>query len=239
MSWDKATAEHFKGTPELFSFDPDWQSFRFVELANIVDYNRDAFKANTKFVNGLEKAWMKDAAQAKAQAAALAGFSEEKARAYLHAFNAEVFDKAQYAVGEEARKLMPHKVAVLADTINPKSGKTVDVVLYSDAKLDASKIDLSRTHAGVGRSSIGTTGVVSALAKPVKHEVKDMNGDGRKDMVLTFKAKEIAQNMIPGATYDIWLYTMDGKKRVAGFDTALIEPDGYKPVKAKSETHDR
>ena len=26
---------------------------------------------------------------------------------------------------------------------------------------------------------------------------------------------------------------------VAGFDTALIEPDGYKPVKAKSETHDR
>ena len=134
---------------------------------------------------------------------------------------------------------MPHKVAVLADTINPKSGKTVDVVLYSDAKLDASKIDLSRTHAGVGRSSIGTTGVVSALAKPVKHEVKDMNGDGRKDMVLTFKAKEIAQNMIPGATYDIWLYTMDGKKRVAGFDTALIEPDGYKPVKAKSETHDR
>lgn len=239
MSWEKATAEHFKGTPELFSFNPDWQSFRFVELANIVDYNRDAFKDNTKFINGLEKTWMKDAAAAKAQAAALLGFSEEKARAYLHAFNAEAFDKAQYAVGEEARKLMPHEVAVLADTINPKSENTVDVVLYSDAKLDASKIDLSRTHAGVGRSSIGTTGVVSALAKPVKHEVKDMNGDGKKDMVLTFKASEIAQNMIPGATYDIWLYTMDGKKRVAGFDTALIEPDGYKPVKAKSETHDR
>ena len=123
MSWEKATAEHFKGTPELFSFNPDWQSFRFVELANIVDYNRDAFKDNTKFINGLEKTWMKDAAAAKAQAAALLGFSEEKARAYLHAFNAEAFDKAQYAVGEEARKLMPHEVAVLADTLRRSTSR--------------------------------------------------------------------------------------------------------------------
>lgn len=239
MSWDKATAEHFKGTTELFSYDPDWQSFRFVELANIVDYNRDAIPANTKFIRGLENAWMKDAAAAKKRAEALYGFSEEKARAYLHAFNVEAFDEAQYMVGEAAKKLMPHEVAVLADTINPKSEETIDVVLYSDAKLDAAKIDLSKTHAGVGRSSIGTSGVVSKLAKPVAHAAKDMNGDGKSDMVLTFKSSELAKNMLPGAVYDIWLYTMDGKKRVAAFDSALIEPADYKPVKPAKETHDR
>ena len=73
----------------------------------------------------------------------------------------------------------------------------------------------------------------------VRDLVHDINKDGKADMVFNFAAKDLAKFMIPGTVYDFWLYTVNGKTRITGFDTALVAPDGYKPQKAKSETHDR
>ena len=55
-----------------------------------------------------------------------------------------------------------------------------------------------------------------------------MTADGLKDMVFTFTQKGLAQNMLAGANYDIWLHTYVDGKRVAAMDTAFIETEGYK-----------
>ena len=47
-------------------------------------------------------------------------------------------------------------------------------------------------------------------------------------MVFTFTQKGLAQNMLAGANYDIWLHTYVDGKRVAAMDTAFIETEGYK-----------
>lgn len=240
LTAEKATAEHFKGTPELFSFNPDWPVFASVELANALEYKRGAdMKANTKLIKGFEKVWGKKAAETTAVAQQICRFSPEKAARYLHAFNAESFDAATALAQKEVAKLMPHKVVVLADVIDPKSDQRVDVVLLSDKTLDATKVDVKKTVAGAGRSSVTTKVTLDQLAKPVSTRTMDFNKDGKADMVFNFAAKDLAKFMIPGTVYDFWLYTVNGKTRITGFDTALVAPDGYKPQKAKSETHDR
>lgn len=82
LTAEKATAEHFKGTPELFSFNPDWPVFASVELANALEYKRGAdMKANTKLIKGFEKVWGKKAAETAAVAQQICRFSPEKPRA--------------------------------------------------------------------------------------------------------------------------------------------------------------
>ena len=50
MSWDKATAEHFKGTPEYFSYRAEWPVSTFVNAANTYDFQRQDLKGNRAFV---------------------------------------------------------------------------------------------------------------------------------------------------------------------------------------------
>lgn len=161
------------------------------------------------------------------------------AAAFLHEHNAASFFEAAAKVSAHTAKAAPHKIAILADTIDPKSEKTVDVVLYSDKTLDAAKVDLARTHAGVGRASIGTKGLLGQLAKPVKSDVRDVDGDGLKDLVVSFEQKALSLYTLPGAVYDLYLYTFDAaKNRVTAMDAVLIETEGWKGAQKRTEGAD-
>ena len=239
MSWDKATAEHFKGTPEYFSYRAEWPVSTFVNAANTYDFQRQDLKGNRAFVEKLEKDLAKDMAGVAAHAKTLMKVSNDKAVEYLHAYNVRMLDKAQDAVANRLAEKAPWTMTVMADSINRKSDAEVKVVLFSTDKFDATKADAKRTWGGVGRASIGNKITMGQkLAKPVKAEVRDVDGDGRKDMVFTFTQKGLAQNMLAGANYDIWLHTYVDGKRVAAMDTAFIETEGYKGPTKRTQNAD-
>ena len=239
MSWDKATAEHFKGTPEYFGWRSEWPVTTFVAAANTYDFQRQDQKDVRAFVEKLEAGWEKDVPAVTAHAKTLLKVSKEKAVEYLHAYNVRMLNEAQAAVAEKLEEKAPWTLAVMADSINPKSDEKVEVVLFSSGKLDATKADPKQTWGGVGRASIGNKITMSQkLAQPVKAEARDVDGDGLKDMVFTFTQKGLAQNMLAGANYDIWLHTYVDGKRVAAMDTAFIETEGYKGPAKRTQNAD-
>lgn len=187
----------------------------------------------------LEAGWEKDVPAVTAHAKTLLKVSKEKAVEYLHAYNVRMLNEAQAAVAEKLEEKAPWTLAVMADSINPKSDEKVEVVLFSSGKLDATKADPKQTWGGVGRASIGNKITMSQkLAQPVKAEARDIDGDGLKDMVFTFTQKGLAQNMLAGANYDIWLHTYVDGKRVAAMDTAFIETEGYKGPAKRTQNAD-
>ena len=239
MSWDKATAEHFKGTPEYFGWRSEWPVTTFVAAANTYDFQRQDQKDVRAYVEKLEAGWEKDVPAVTAHAKTLLKVSNEKAVEYLHAYNVRMLNEAQAAVAEKLEEKAPWTLAVMADSLNPKSDEKVEVVLFSSGKLDATKADPKQTWGGVGRASIGNKITMGdKLAQPVKAEARDVDGDGLKDMVFTFTQKGLAQNMLAGANYDIWLHTYVDGKRVAAMDTAFIETEGYKGPAKRTQNAD-
>lgn len=234
-----ATAEHFKGTPERFSYRSDWPVFDFVKVANVHEFQRQDQKDNKAFVAKIEKELTKDMPAVAAHAQMLLKVSEAKAVEYMHAYNVRTFNEAHAAMLDRLAEVAPHTMTVMADSIDPKSEKTVDVVLFSGDKFDATKADPKQTWGGVGRASIGNKITMGdKLAQPVKAEARDVNGDGKKDMVFTFTQKGLAQNMLAGATYDIWLHTYVNGERVALMDSAFIETEGYKGPAKRTQNAD-
>ena len=239
MSWDKATAEHFKGTPEYFGWRSEWPVTTFVAAANTYDFQRQDQKDVHAFIEKFEAGMDKGVPAVREHAKTLLKVSANKAVEYLHAFNVRMLTEAQAAVAEKLEEKAPWTMTVMADSINPKSDAEVKVVLFSSDKLDATKADPKRTWGGVGRASIGNKITMGQkLAQPVKAEVRDVDGDGRKDMVFTFTQKGLAQNMLAGANYDIWLHTYVDGKRVAAMDTAFIETEGYKGPTKRTQNAD-
>lgn len=239
FTWDKATAEHFKGTPEYFSYRAEWPVSTFINAANTYDFQRQDLKKISQMISSMETDWAKERAAVENHAKMLMKVSEYKAAEYLHAYNLKTFNQAQEKVAAKLRQMAPYSMTVMADSIDPKSDKTVDLVLFSKGKMDATKIDLSKTYAGVGRASIGNKiKMADKLAQPVKTAKRDVDGDGKLDMVLTFTQKDLAKNMLAGATYDIWLHTFNGKERIAVMDTAFVETEGYKGPAKRTENAD-
>ena len=219
-----ATAEHFKGTIPNFSYNAAWPVWTFVSYANATDFLTNTRKKNTEFLLELEKELTENDSAVKAQAALLYKTSPAKALSYLKAYNERAFREAEGAVAERFAKIAPHQAALLADTIDSTSDAAVEMVLFSDKKLDATKVDLSKVYAGLGRASIGNSGEVAKLAKPLTHRYADVNGDGKRDLVVTFSQKALATGMKAGATYDVWFYGFDKEKRpLTAFDTAAIK----------------
>lgn len=239
MTAEQATAEHFKGTPEYFSYRAEWPVTTFVNAANTYDFQRQDLKDNRAFVEKLETELGKDMSEVTAEAKKLLKVSDEKAVEYLHAYNVRMLNEAQTAVAERLAVKAPWKLDVMAESIDPKSEKTVEVVLFSQDKFDATKADPKQTWGGVGRASIGNKITMGdKLAQPVDAQIRDVNGDGLKDMVFTFTQQGLAQNMLAGATYDIWLHTYVNGKRVAAMDTAFIETEGYKGPHKRTQNAD-
>ena len=173
------------------------------------------------------------------QAKAAFKISKQHGLEILHRYNVAKLQEAQGAIQAHLDEIAPHKVVILADSIDPKSTETVKFALLSDEDLDATKIDQTKTYGGVGRSSLTTSGVMSDLAQPVSYATEDVNGDGKLDMVMTFVQKDLARFMLAGAVYDTWLYTRDGGDRIAAFDTVKIEGQTNRKYSSKERGHDR
>ena len=216
-----ATKEHFHAKASRFDYHPEWASSVFVNNSNVIDYQRDDFKNNLKLIKKLEKHWAEEKPGIEAQALTALTVSKDKAFAILHRYNVAKLAEAQGAIQANMDKIAPHKIVILSDTIDPASSADVKIVLLSDASLDATKIDQTKTFAGVSRAS-NDKKVVSDLAKPKAFEATDVNGDGKKDMVMTFVQKDLAQFMVPGAVYDTYLYTRNGNDRLTAFDTVKV-----------------
>ena len=59
-------------------------------------------------------------------------------------------------------------------------------------------------------------------AKATKMALKDANGDGVKDLVLTFPSDEATKYGFEGVNTDLWLFgEIDGQKK-GGFDLVRI-----------------
>lgn len=238
LDWQTALAEQFKGTPSNFSYDPDWLNWKFVEAANTLEYQRNDLGENAQFLKTIEQRWNKERPAVDARAQVLLEVSPEKAAEYLHAYNVRLYDEAAMLVGAHTQSIAPHAVTIQAEAIDPKSEKTVEMVVYGDETLDAAAIDPAKIHAGVGRASVGADVVLSDLAQPVAHTLKDVDSDGRQDLVLSFRQDELARYMIPGATYDVWFYGFAGEKRICAFDSVFVASEGYKGPQKRTRAHD-
>ena len=221
MSAATATKEHFHAQPTRFDYHPEYASMTFVNNANVIDYQRDDFKSNLKFIQKLEKKWAEEKGGIESQARAALSVSEDKALAILHRYNVAKLTEAQGAIQARLDQIAPHKIVILSDTLDPKSNATIKIALLSDEDLDATQINREKTYAGISRASDGKA-LMSDLAKPTAYAIEDINGDGKKDMVMSFVQKDLAKFMVPGAVYDTYLYTRDGRDRLTAFDTVKV-----------------
>ena len=221
MSAATATKEHFHAQPTRFDYHPEYASMTFVNNANVIDYQRDDFKSNLKFIQKLEKKWAEEKVGIESQARAALSVSEDKALAILHRYNVAKLTEAQGAIQARLDQIAPHKIVILSDTLDPKSNATIKIALLSDEDLDATQINREKTYAGISRAS-NDKALMSDLAKPTAYAIEDINGDGKKDMVMSFVQKDLAKFMVPGAVYDTYLYTRDGRDRLTAFDTVKV-----------------
>ena len=221
MSASTATKEHFHAQPSRFDYHPEYASMTFVNNANVIDYQRDDFKGNLKFIHKMEKKWAEEKAGIEAQARAALGVSEDKALAILHRYNVAKLTEAQGAIQARLDEIAPHKIVIMSDTLDPKSDATIKIALLSDEDLDATQISREKTYAGISRAS-NDKALLSDLAKPTAYAAEDVNGDGKNDRVMSFVQKDLAKFMVPGAVYDTYLYTRDGRDRVTAFDTVKV-----------------
>lgn len=234
-----ATAEQFNARDSRFDYHPEFASMTFVNNANTLEFQRDDIDDNWDVIEELEEKWADEQAGLREQAKTAMKVSKDHAMAILHRYNVAKLNEASGAIQAHLDEIAPHKVVILADEIDPKSSATVRFALLSDDDLDATKIDQKHTWGGVGRSSLTTSGVMGDLAQPVAFTAEDVNGDGKKDMVMTFVQKDLARFMLAGAVYDAWLYTSEGGDRIAAFDTVQIKGQTNRKYSNRERGHDR
>lgn len=107
-----------------------------------------------------------------------------------------------------------------ANKINPHSTRTINVALLSDHEFDATGVDSHLLRFG----ATGTEGVPIHLAQ------RDVNGDGRQDLVLRFLIQELAIQC--GATSATLTGQVSGGQSFIG--SAPITTTGCKQAKQKN-----
>ena len=105
--------------------------------------------------------------------------------------------------------------------------------------MDATSIEKDQTFAGPSRASTVAKVVLSDLAKPQGFEARDVNGDGKKDLVMRFSQKDLAKYMMAGAVWDTYLYTYTGGKRICAFDTVRVKGQTNRSYAKIDGGHDR
>lgn len=239
MSWQEATAEQFNARDDRFSYHAEFASTPFINHANVLEYQWGDQQGARDIIRTLEENWMADRAAVYAQARAAMKVSKAKAVDILHNFNVQKLQEAQGAVNRNLSSIAPHKIAVLAKEVDPKSTGSVRIALLSDPLLDATTIDRDKTFAGPSRASTVAVVVMSNLAKPTAFEEKDVNGDGKKDLVMSFSQKDLTKYMMPGAVWDTYLYTSTAGKRICAFDTVKVKGQTNKKYSNAERGHDR
>lgn len=239
MDWSTATAEQFNARDERFSYHAEFASTPFINYANVLEYQWGDQRGARDIIHTLEEGWMADRAAVQAQARAAMKLSKTKALDILHNFNVQKLQEAQGAVNRDLAAIAPHKITILAEAIDPKSDAPVQIALLSDAQLDATTIDREKTFAGPSRASTVAKVVLSDLAKPQTFEKKDVNGDGRADLVISFSQKDLAKYMMAGAVWDTYLYTYTSGKRICAFDTVKVKGQTNRKYSNVDGGHDR
>lgn len=239
MDWSTATAEQFNARDERFSYHAEFSSTPFINYANVLEYQWGDQRGARDIIRTLEDGWAADRAAVHAQAQAVIQQSRDKALDILHNFNVQKLQEAQGAVNRDLASIAPHKILVMAEEIDPASDAPVQIALLSDPLLDATTIDKDKTFAGPGRASTVAKVVLSDLAKPTAFEKKDVNGDGRADLLVSFSQKDLARFMMAGAEWDTYLYTYTSGKRICAFDTVRIKGQTNRKYSKIDGGHDR
>lgn len=239
MDWSTATAEQFNARDERFSYHAEFSSTPFINYANVLEYQWGDQRGARDIIRTLEDGWAADRAAVHAQAQAVIQQSRDKALDILHNFNVQKLQEAQGAVNRDLASIAPHKILVMAEEIDPASDAPVQIALLSDPLLDATTIDKDKTFAGPGRASTVAKVVLSDLAKPTTFEKKDVNGDGRADLLVSFSQKDLARFMMAGAEWDTYLYTYTSGKRICAFDTVRVKGQTNRKYSKIDGGHDR
>lgn len=239
MTWQEATAEQFNAQDKRFSYHAEFASTPFINHANVLEYQWGDQMPTRDMIKTLEDGWMGDRAAVHAQAKAAMKVSKQKALDILHNFNVQKMQEAQGAVDRNLASIAPHKIVVLAKELDPKSDANVKIALLSDTLLDATTIDKDKTFAGPSRASTVAAVVMSNLAKPKAFEKKDVNGDGKTDLVISFSQKDLTKYMMAGAVWDTYLYTYTSGKRICAFDTVPVKGQTNKKYSNAERGHDR
>lgn len=222
MSADTATQEHFHAAPNRFDYKPDFALYSFLDVQNLADYVPQARADLRKAIDAQQDAWMKEGGLVLKTAAYLKkAVSSAKAEAYLHAYSEQASNTARALMTDQFAAMKPLQVVILADSLSLSSKGTVDVAVIGTEDVDVSKADQKSFIFGI---TYPNPDVDLNAKRPhaQKAVVADVNGDGIKDLVLTFPAAEAATYGFKNVVTDLWLYgTIDGKK-TGGFNLVKI-----------------
>lgn len=223
MSPDVATAEHFHATPDRFDFKADFGLYTALKTQNLVDYLDDAARADLrKVIDAQQAKWMAEGDSVMKTAQYLEkNVSADKAVAYLHQYGADAYNTSIALLEDAFNKMNPLKVEILADTLSLSAKGTVDVVVFGEKGLDVTKAKKESFVFGITYPDPNVD-VNMERAKATKMQVKDVNGDGVKDLVLTFPSDAAAKHGFEGVNTDLWLFgEIDGQKK-GGYDLVRI-----------------
>lgn len=221
MDPETGTRAQFHATPEQLDYSADRPIFTFLAAQNFLDWMPQEREKFMKYQKRFESEAVADVAAARKEAAQLSGVSTDKARAHLHDFNVRYFNMSLGIASALTQNLNKHAIAIQAEELSKSAGGNVDVVLYSSDDLDATKLDKAKTHFGSPFPD-GSIELNKEMAVPAKVRFTDVDGDGRKDAVLSFPVKGASAFTFDNVLTELYLYTVVDGKPVVAFDTVKI-----------------
>ncbi len=218
----QATQAQFRSVPNDFDYSPDRTVFTFINHQNFLDWDNLAFRKFADKQRSFEAQAEQDFAVAYVRATQLSTVSKEKTVNHMHQFNVESFDKALGATASEVAQNYKATISIGTDKLSAADKGNVSVTLFSSKDLNAEKIDLKQTFFGDAYPD-ANLGRNSLVAAPASIEFKDIDGDGRKDAVLSFPVKAAVAQTVPGVNTQLYLWTKIEGEPVIAMDTVKIE----------------
>lgn len=208
----------FHAKPEQFDWQADRPIFTFLAQQFFLDWMPEERAAFEKARLGLEKIKTQEALLAQDNAAKLARVDRAKALQYLHTYNVAAFNATLGQASALVSQLNTHVMAIGAATLSQSSSENVDVVLFSDRALDATKIDTNATFFGSPYPD-DSLELNKAMAKPVAVRFQDIDGDGKDDAIISFPVKGAAALSFTDVLSELYLFTKVNGKPIVAFDT--------------------
>lgn len=140
----------------------------------------------------------------------------------MHQFNVESFDKVLGATASEVAQNYKATIAIGASKLSTNDKGNVTVTLFSSKDINAEGIDPKQTFFGDGYPD-GSLNRNLQLSNPTSVEFKDVNGDGKKDAILSFPVKAAVAQTFPGVMTQLYLWTKIEGEPVIAMDTVKIE----------------
>ncbi len=216
-----AMKNHFAAPADWFDYNPARAWWTFIKFQTLLNYNYDLEKNALNVVKSIESDWAKNQAAVEAEAAVRLKEKRANGLEFLAGYTGEQAHLAQAVIAKEMRAVDKYQFTINADQINANDKGNVDAVLYSAKGFDATKLDRNNTRLSVGYSN-GDSEEDPTPARPVSYQVKDMNGDGMADMVMTFKAADVAKRTFPGVVTDFYFRTNVGSEKVVAMDVVPV-----------------